>query len=322
MTGKKGAKFNTMRLIAGGFASVIFLGGVLLWMPICNTKPIAFLDALFTSTTAVCVTGLVTVVPAAQFTLVGKIILLILIQIGGLGVIACTVAFFVVLKRKITMKERVVIQETYNMSTLSGLVKFVLKIVKGTFLVEGIGAFCYAFQFVPEYGVLKGIWFSIFHSISAFCNAGIDILGDNSFIKYAGNPIINFTTMGLIIAAGIGFTVWHDLQQNIKIAAEREISYKRVMFRLSLHSKLAILTTLILLAAGMLNFFLAEYYNPGTMGTMGVWKKLMASLFQSVTTRTAGFATVPQAALHGESMLVSILLMFIGGSPGGTAGVV
>lgn len=320
MTGKKGAKFNTMRLIAGGFLSTIFLGGLLLWLPVCNTKPIAFIDALFTATTAVCVTGLVTVVPATQFTLVGKIILLILIQIGGLGVIACTVAFFVVLKRKITMKERVVIQETYNMSTLSGLVNFVLRIVKGTFLVEGIGAVCYAFQFVPEYGVLKGIWYSVFHSVSAFCNAGIDILGDSSFIKYAGNPIINFTTMGLIIVAGIGFTVWHDIAQNIRIVAERKLSYKRVISRLSLHSKIAIVMTAFLIVFGAINFFLMEYSNPATMGNMSLWEKIMASLFHSVSTRTAGFATVPQASLHGESMFVTILLMFIGGSPGGTAG--
>ena len=168
-------KLTTMQMIALGFLGVILLGGVLLWLPFSNQEPIAFADALFTSVSAVCVTGLLTIVPATQFTVAGKVVLLLLIQIGGLGVIACTVAFFLILRKKITMKERVIIQQTYGLDTLSGLVKYMLLILKGTFLVEGIGACCYAFRFVPEFGVVKGIAYSIFQSISAFCNAGIDI---------------------------------------------------------------------------------------------------------------------------------------------------
>lgn len=156
---------------------MIVIGGILLWLPVCNQEPIAFTDALFTSTSAVCVTGLMTVVPATQFTLLGKVVLLVLIQIGGLGVVAVSTFFLVVIGRKITVKERVMIQETYNMESLSGMVKWILRILKGTFVVEGIGAIFFAFQFIPEYGFLKGIWYSVFHSISAFCNAGIDILG-------------------------------------------------------------------------------------------------------------------------------------------------
>ena len=188
---------NTMQMIALGFLGVILLGGVLLWLPFSNQEPIAFADALFTSVSAVCVTGLLTIVPATQFTVAGKVILLLLIQIGGLGVIACTVAFFLILRKKITMKERVIIQQTYGLDTLSGLVKYMLLILKGTFLVEGIGACCYAFRFVPEFGVVKGIAYSIFQSISAFCNAGIDILGDQSYKGYATSPIVNFTTMAV-----------------------------------------------------------------------------------------------------------------------------
>lgn len=320
MNKKKNVRISTMQILVLGFLGVVLLGGVLLWLPICNTQPIRFVDALFTSTTAVCVTGLVTITPATQFTLVGQIVLLILIQIGGLGIIACSVGFFLILKRKISVKERVIIQEAYGMDTLSGMVKFIIRVVKGTFLVEGIGAFFYAFQFIPEYGVAKGIWYSVFHSISAFCNAGIDILGGDSFIKYVTNPIINFTTMGLIVVSGIGFLVWYDLKMNFQKAIQKEVPFCRLFTRLRLHSKIAITVTAILLVFGTVNFFLMEYSNPGTFGDMTLGQKLMAGAFHSVSTRTAGFATVPQSALREESMLVTCVLMFIGGSPGGTAG--
>lgn len=320
MNRRKNMRWNTMEILALGFMGVIFLGGVLLWLPICNKTPIDFMDALFTSTTAVCVTGLVTVTPAAQFTLLGQIILLILIQIGGLGVIACATSFFLIMKRKITVKERVLIQETYNMDAPGGMVKMVLRVLKGTFFVEAAGAVLYSFQFIPEYGLVKGIWYSVFHAVSAFCNAGIDILGSDSFIRYVDNPIINITTMLLIVLSGIGFIVWYDVIENGKRIYKKEVPKKWWFTRLRLHSQLAIVTTLILLAGGAVNFFLMEHSNPATMGDMSLGGKVMASLFHSVTTRTAGFATVPQAGLHTESQFVSCILMFIGGSPGGTAG--
>ena len=222
-TGKQNIRWNTMKILAVGFLSVIFLGAVLLWLPVSNEKSISFLDALFTSTSSVCVTGLVTIVPKYQFTITGKVILLILIQIGGLGVIACITAFFMLLKRKITVKERVVIQEAYNMNSLGGLVGLVRKILIGTVVVEGIGAVFYAIQFIRDYGVAKGIWYGIFHSISAFCNAGIDILGDDSLARYATDPLINIITMLLIILGGIGFTVWYDVIDNGKKIWHREI---------------------------------------------------------------------------------------------------
>ena len=191
----RSVRWNTLQITAVGFLGVIFLGGVLLYLPVSNTQPIAFADALFTSVTSVCVTGLVTVVPASQFTLFGKAILLLLIQIGGLGVIACAALFFLLLRRRITLRERVVLQEAYGAQRLGGIVRMVRKVIIGTLAVEGGGAVLYAFQFVPEYGAVRGIWYSVFHSVSAFCNAGIDILGENSLADYAVNPIVNITTI-------------------------------------------------------------------------------------------------------------------------------
>ncbi|MDU3180250.1 MAG: potassium transporter TrkG [Lachnospiraceae bacterium] len=318
---KKSIRFSTMQLIAAGFLGTILLGGVLLYLPICNTKPIQFTDALFTSTSAVCVTGLVTIVPATQFTVLGKGILLVLIQIGGLGVIACTFSFFLILKKKITLRERIIIQETYNMDTLSGLVKFLIKIIKGTFIVEGVGAILFSFQFVREYGLVEGVCYSIFHSVSAFCNAGIDILGNGSFTEYATNPLINFTTMSLIIIGGIGFTVWGDVLKNVFEDIGKEgYSVKKIFAKLTLHSKIAISMTIALILFGTVSFFVLEYANPETFGNMTFGEKLMASGFHSVSTRTAGFATVSQSGLTNGSKLITCLLMFVGGSPAGTAG--
>lgn len=313
-------RLNTMQILALGFLGTILLGGVLLSLPICNQQPITFMDALFTATTAVCVTGLVTVVPAAQFTMIGKVILLILIQIGGLGIIACVTGFFVILRRRITVRERVIIQETYNMQGISGMIAFILRILKGTFILEGIGAVLYTIQFVPEYGLKKGIWYSVFHSVSAFCNAGIDILGDGSLSKYVDNPIINFTTMFLIIMGGIGFTVWHDVAHNCKNAKEKKQGIKRIFTKLTLHSKIALTMTGLMIVVGTVLVFLLEYNNPATIGSMSIGDKLMSCAFHSVSTRTAGFATVSQAGLRPGTKFITTIWMFIGGSPGGTAG--
>lgn len=317
---KKNIRWNTMRILTVGFFGVILAGGFLLWLPICNQEPIAFMDALFTSTSAVCVTGLVTIVPAAQFTAVGKVILLLLIQIGGLGVIGCATGFFLLLKKRITVRERVVMQESYSMDGLGGVVGMVRRVILGTFVVEGAGALLYSFQFVPEYGLFRGAAYAVFHAVSAFCNAGIDILGPDSLARYAGNPLINFTTMLLIILSGIGFVVWYDVMENARRIYKKEVPKKWWFTRLKLHSKLAIVTTMVLLLVGALAVFLMEYSNPNTLGGLPLGEKVMASMFQSVTTRTAGFYTISQGALHEETKLVSSILMFIGGSPGGTAG--
>ena len=317
---RKNIRWNTMGILAAGFLGVILLGGVLLWLPVCNQQPITFMDALFTSTTSVCVTGLVTIVPATQFTLAGKIVLLLLIQIGGLGIIGCATFFFLILRKKITVRERVLLHETYNSDSLGGIVGLVRKVILGTFVVEGAGAVLYAFQFVPEYGVIKGIGYAVFHAVSAFCNAGIDILGENSFAGYVDNPVINITTMLLIILSGIGFTVWYDVIENGKRIYRKEVPKYWWFTRLRLHSKIAIVTTLFLLVSGTLCFFFMEYRNPDTIGNMSFGDKMMASMFQSVTTRTAGFASISQSGLTNGSKLLACMLMIIGGSPAGTAG--
>lgn len=312
----KDKKLSTMQTLAIGFLGVILLGGFLLYLPVSNQQPISFLDALFTSTTAVCVTGLVTVVPATQFTLFGKIILLILIQIGGLGIIACMIGFFIILKKRISIRERILIQETYNMTGLTGMIAFVLKILKGTFVAEGIGAILYSFQFVPEYGLEKGIVYSVFHSVSAFCNAGIDILGNDSFMRYTSNPIINITTMLLIIMGGLGFIVWYDVYDTYKKVSDK----RRFWAKLSLHSKLVLVMTSGMIVLGTLFVLILEFHNPDTIGNLPIGEKIMASMFHSVSTRTAGFATVSQVDLRAGTKFLSSIWMFIGGSPCGTAG--
>lgn len=320
MRKKRNTRWNTLRVTAAGFLGVILLGAVLLYLPVSNTQPIAFTDALFTSATSVCVTGLVTVVPASQFTLFGKVILLLLIQIGGLGVIACGTLFLFLLNKKITIQERVVLKEAYGADRLGGIVRLVRKVILGTFAVEGAGAVLYAFQFIPEYGLVRGIGYSVFHAVSAFCNAGIDILGSSSLSSYVTNPVINVTTILLIILSGIGFMVWFDVIDNNRRLVRGEVPKRWWFTRLRLQSKLAIMMTVLLILAGTVFVFLAEYGNPNTIGELSMGQKLMASMFQSVTTRTAGFCTVSQGALHTESKLFCAILMFIGGSPGGTAG--
>ena len=313
-------RLSTMQIIALGFFGVIFLGGLILWLPVCNQKPIAFLDALFTSVTSVCVTGLVTVVPAEQFTLLGKVVVLILIQIGGLGVIACTAAFFLLLRKRITMKGRIMIQQAYGLDTLSGMVRFVIRILKGTFLVEGIGAVLFAIKFVPEFGAARGIWYGVFHSVSAFCNAGIDIIGDSSFIRYVDSPLVNFTTMFLIVMGGLGFPVWYDVITTVRQEGAKKVPRRRFLTRLGLQSKIVLTMTAFLILAGALGFFVLEFNNPDTIGSLSVLEKAMASAFQSVTTRTAGYASVSQSGLTDSSKMLGCILMFIGGSPAGTAG--
>ncbi len=313
-------RLNTMQIVALGFFGVIFLGGVLLWLPFCNQKPIAFIDALFSSVTSVCVTGLITIVPAEQFTLAGQIVMLALIQVGGLGVVACMSAFFLIMGKKITMQGRIVIQQAYGLDTLSGLVRFIIRILKGTFLIEGIGALLYAVKFIPEFGVIRGIWYGIFHSVSAFCNAGIDILGSTSLIEYVDSPLINFTTMFLIVMGGLGFPVWYNVLENVRKEAAAKGMLSRIFTRLGLQAKIVLSMTAFLILAGTIGFFLLEYNNPSTMGELSVPEKLMASAFQSVTTRTAGYASVSQSGLTAGSRFLGCILMFIGGSPAGTAG--
>ena len=300
------------------FLGLILLGSLLLWLPIsaADGKPAPYLDALFTATTATCVTGLVTLPTFSTWSIFGQITILILIQIGGLGVVTTVSAVMILLHKRMGIGNRLLLQDAFNLNSLSGVVRFVKRVMVGTFLVEGIGALCYMFVFIPEFG-LKGIWISLFTAISAFCNAGIDIIGPNSLCDYATNPIINTVTILLIILSGIGYLVWWDVLQTVKKAAGK---HRRIFRNLTLHSKIAITTTLILVFGGAIAIFLFEYHNPKTIGQLSWFDKAQVSLFQSVTTRTAGFASVPQENLTNASSILSLLLMFIGGSPVGTAG--
>lgn len=317
---KKGIRLSTMQKVVLGFVLAILIGALILWLPISNVSgEIPFIDALFTATSAVCVTGLMTVVPATQFTLFGKVILLILIQIGGLGVIACTMVFFIIIGKRITVRERVMIQESYNLDTLSGLVNMIRKIFKFTLIVELAGAVIYAVQFVPQFGI-KGIGYALFHSISAFCNAGIDLLGDSSMMMYSYNPLMNFNTMALIIAGGLGFPVWLDIIATTKLYIKGKITFRKIAQRLQLHSQIVIIVTMSLIILGVVLYALLEWNNPRTFGAFEGANKWMAILFQSITTRTAGFAMVDQGALHEGTAFITCLFMIIGGSPAGTAG--
>lgn len=315
-------KMSTAQVIALGFAILILIGGLILWMPFCTVpeESTSFTDAVFTATTCICVTGLVTVTTASHWTLAGKIVILILIQIGGIGFIAIASIIFVSLRKRISMRSRKMIQESYNLDQMSGLVKLVKRVLACVFGAEAIGAVGYAFRFIPQFGVAKGLWQSVFTSVSAFCNAGVDILGENSLMPYADDPLVNVVTIGLIIAAGLGFIVWWDVADKVKKVCRRELSVHRVFKSLRLHSKLVLVTTAVLVLGGAILIFLFEYNNPDTMGNMSPGHKLMAALFQSVTTRTAGFLTVDQGALSGASVLLCLFLMFVGGSPMGTAG--
>lgn len=315
-------KLNTAQIITFGFAGLIIIGGLILWLPFCTApgQKTSFTDAVFTATTCVCVTGLVTVTTAVHWSILGKIVILLLIQIGGIGLISLASIIFITLHKKISLRNRRVIQESYNLDQMSGLVILVKRVIACVVGAELIGAVGYALRFIPQFGVVKGLAQSVFTSVSAFCNAGVDILGENSLASYVDDPIINFTTMGLIIAAGLGFTVWWDIADKARKIFRRELSARRMFKSLRLHSKLVLMTTVILVLGGTVLIFLFEYHNPETMADMPLGVKLMASAFQSVTTRTAGFLTVDQGALSNASVILCLFLMFVGGSPMGTAG--
>ncbi|MBQ4531339.1 MAG: potassium transporter KtrB [Lachnospiraceae bacterium] len=311
-------ELSTTQTIMLSFFLAIFVGSILLALPISSAsgEAIPYIDALFTATTSICVTGLVTMPTVSTWSVFGQIVILILIQIGGLGIITIMSGMMISLHKKIGIGDRILIQDAFNLNTLSGLVKFIKKVLIGTFVVEGIGAFLYMTVFVPEYGT-KGIWISIFNSISAFCNAGIDIISEDSLCEYALNPMINIVTSLLIILGGIGYIVWWDL---IRVLKSVKCQKWKCFNSLTLHSKIALSATSVLIVVGALLFFVFEYKNPLTIAEYSLIDKIQVALFQSVTTRTAGFATIPQQNLTNASAIVSLLLMFIGGSPVGTAG--
>lgn len=305
----KEKKLNPAQILVLGFAGLIIIGGILLNLPIASVdgESIGFIDSLFTSASAVCVTGLVVVNTATYWTLFGKIVILMLIQMGGLGFMTMATLVALLIGKRITLRQRLVIQEGLNQFSLEGVVKLTKYVIMSTLIIEAIGAIILSTRFVPIYGIKNGIWYSIFHSISAFCNAGFDITG-NSIVPFAGDAVVNITLALLIIIGGLGYTVYIDLTRNKEFKSN------------TLHTKFVLLSTAILLITGFVFILIIEYNNPKTLGNLPFIDKITASMFQAVVPRTAGFNSIDIGGLTKATSFLMIILMFIGGSPGSTAG--
>lgn len=303
-----------VRIIAMGYLAVIILGTLLLLLPGMTAEGFStdFLTALFTATSATCVTGLVVVDTATHWTLLGQVIILLMIQIGGLGFMTMGVLLAMLLKKRITLRVRGLLQESMNYMQMGGVLRLLKTTFQGSLLFEGVGAVLLAFRFIPIFGLSKGIFYGIFHSISAFCNGGFDLMGTysgkySSLVEFHGDILINVVIMALIILGGIGFFVWSDIRKN-------GLHWKKYM----LHTKITLFTTAFLLVGGTILFWLFEKEN--LLGGMNGKDQLLAAAFSSVTARTAGFNTIDTGGLTSASKLLTIVLMFIGGSPGSTAG--
>lgn len=318
MNKKKWIKLSTTQKIMLSFLGAITVGSILLALPFSSAtgEAVPYIDALFTATTSICVTGLVTVPTYSTWSVFGQIIILILIQLGGLGVITVMYGVMMGLHRRLGLGNRQMLQDVFNLNNISGIVRFLRKVLTGTLVVEGTGALLYMTVFVPEYG-LRGIWISIFNAISAFCNAGMDIVGEDSLCGYVFQPMVNLVTILLIVLGGLGYIVWWDVLRVLKKIRTQKLKCFR---QLTLHSKIALTMTVSLILIGAAAFYVFEYNNPLTMKDFTTGQRIQASLFQSVTTRTAGFATIPQQNLTNTSAIISVLLMLVGGSPVGTAG--
>lgn len=310
------------KLIGLGFLIVIIIGTALLTLPIssANGEFTNIIDALFTAASATCITGLAVLVTGEHWSLFGQIVIMLLVQIGGLGFMAFVTMAFVALGKRITLRDRILMRESYSTDNLKGAVKFIKHICKFTIGAEGVGALILSIRFCPQFGFLKGIYYGIFHSISAFCNAGFDLFGSSSIIDFSGDYILLAVLMLLIITGGIGFPVFMDLYIMIKNVFNKKYRLGLGLKKLKIHSKLALITTAFLTIFGAVFFAAMECGNAETIGNMPLGEKLASSMFQSVTLRTAGFASIDQAGLTDGSKIMSILLMFVGGSPASTAG--
>ena len=311
---KKPVKLTPGRMLAVGFLGIILAGALLLSLPFANRtgRPLPFLDCLFTSTSATCVTGLVAADTWTQFNGLGQLILLLLIQVGGLGYMTMVLMASMLLGRKISLRQRDLMLESVSAERLSDVYILLRYILCGTAAIECAGAALLAVRFVPELGLGRGTWYAVFHSISAFCNAGFDLMGPysgaySSFTAYAGDPLVTLTVCALILVGGTGFLVWEDLARN-------KIHWRRYR----LQTKVVLTVTLVLTFGGGLLFFLLERNNLGAGRPLG--EQILSALFDAVTPRTAGFNSTDTGALSSGSLLLTIIFMFIGGSPGSTAG--
>ena len=314
-------KLNPAQQIALSFALVILVGTFLLSLPISNKiAGTPLIDHLFTVVSAVCVTGLTTVIIVNQYTQFGLWVILIIIQIGGLGLMTLIALFVIFLSGKLSISNRLALNEAVNYFDLHDFNHFIRSIMKYTLFFETIVFVLLSFRFIPIFGVNQGLFTALFTAVSAFCNAGLDTLGSVSLQAYVSDPLVNFTVMFLIVVGGLGFGVWFDISQGSKSLLKGKYTLNYIIKHFKVHTKIAITTSVALIFVGALIIFVAEYGNPTTIGLLSLPDKLMSSLFQSVTTRTAGFATLNMALMKSASLFVIIILMFIGGSPGGTAG--
>ena len=309
---KPRTKKSTTRLIASGFALIILAGALLLTLPMANKSGHGnLLNSLFTATSATCVTGLIVADTYQNWTTFGQIVILCMIQVGGLGFMTIGAYISVLLKKRIGLQEREQLQESVNTLEIAGVVRLVKRIVQGALCIEGLGAVVLAFRFIPRFGAVRGIYFSIFHAVSAFCNGGFDLMGVNgaysSLVAFEGDIVVNLVVVTLILVGGIGFIVWDDVMRN-------KWHFRKYL----LHSKIVIMTTLVLTVAGTVLFLITE--NQAAFAGMNPLEKFLGALFSSVTPRTAGFNSVDTAALSNSGKIITMVLMFIGGSPGSTAG--
>ncbi|MDD2401569.1 MAG: TrkH family potassium uptake protein [Clostridia bacterium] len=305
-----GKKLTPPRVLVLGFLIIICLGAIMLMLPqaTIDGQGLPVLDAFFTATSAVCVTGLVVVDTGTFFTIFGQLVILLLIQVGGIGFMTFAAIFAIFLGRKISFKERLMLQNALNQFSLEGIVRLVKYIIKISFAIEGLGALALAFRWRVELGWAKAIYYGAFHSVSGFNNAGFDLLGNhNSLTSYQGDIFINVIMMFLVVTGGLGFAVLSDF-------------YTFKGKKLSLHSILVIKCSLVLIVGGAAAIYLLELFNPATLGGMSSGSKVLAALFQSISSRTAGFNTIDISGLKDATKLIVAFLMFIGASPGSTGG--
>jgi trk system potassium uptake protein TrkH len=312
LTKFKKPNLDTTKKIAFGFAFIILMGALLLTLPMSvRSGKGNFLTSLFTATSATCVTGLVAADTYQNWTLFGQLVILCMIQVGGLGFMTIGAYIAVLLKKRIGLHEREQLQESVNTLEIAGVVRLVKQIVQGAVCIELIGAFILAFRFIPKFGFRRGIYFAIFHAVSAFCNGGFDLMGINeaysSLVSYEGDVVVNLVVVSLILVGGIGFVVWDDVMRH-------KWNFKKYL----LHSKIVISTTLIITVVATILFLITE--NNVSFAGMTPLEKVLGALFSSVTPRTAGFNTVDTASLSNAGKFLTMLLMFVGGSPGSTAG--
>lgn len=310
------------RRIAVSFLGVILVGAILLSLPISNKNGefFNFLDALFTSTSATCVTGLVTVVTVEQFNHFGQLVLICLMQIGGIGLMTLVATFLLILRTRLSVNDKIAIKELLNQTNIMNFKVFLQGILKYTLILEGLGAIILMFIFIPEYGVLEGIFNSIFIAVSSFCNAGFDNLSATSLMPYASNAVVLSVVMALIVLGGLGFVVWFDVHEKCSLWLHKKINLRHLLNSLTLHTKIVLITSAFLIIIPAIMIFMMEYNNPETIGNMSLTDQIINSLFSSITLRTAGFASLDFASCYTSSHLLMMICMFIGGSPGGTAG--